>query len=606
MNGESMKGNPRWLWVSLLGLALLCWLAFFNGLGALGLMDKTEALFVEVGHQMHRRNDWVTPWWNGERFFDYPVWGYWMVALAFRLFGVSAWAARLPVALAASSVVVAAFFLLWHWGGPQERFTERFGRAALGAGILATSPGWIGWGRTSTTDMFLSSAISLALLAFLLAHLQPSSSPLARVGRIGLALFSAIAVLAKGPVGVLLPLLVIGAFLLLSGQWRRWMKPSHLLPMVALFLAVAAPWYGAAAQVNGSDFLGGFLGFSNLQRFTTVIYDHPGPPWFYLPWLVILLFPWSLFLPVAFASLGFWRLDRWRTASHPPSPAGTVELFLLLWLLIPLAFFSAAATKLPGYILPIVPAGSLLVALFLLPYSPPGSDPGRAARTAGSAPLNRPTRISGSLQAILLGVMAVAAVFAPRWAATDPAHPAFAAALEASGLPLLLASILGLTALALVVLLWRGNDRRWLGLASLVGFLSILAFVVPPLGPLIDRERLLPIRHLAEQARLLARPEEPLWVVGTKRYSTLFYGGETAAFVSGKESIQRRLRKERPSLLLSSSSRTARLLGDRHDLEALEWPVSAVERLGKMGEQELWRVRLPLGGLTSGNGEPPQ
>lgn len=600
-----MEGNPRWAWLSLLGLTLLCWLAFFNGLGTLGLMDKTEALFVEVGHQMHLRNDWVTPWWNGERFFDYPVWGYWVVALAFRLFGVSPWAARLPVALAASSVVVAAFLLLWHWGGPQERLQVRLGRAALGAGVLATSPGWIGWGRTSTTDMFLSSAISLALLAFLLAHLQPSGSPLAALGRIGLALFSAIAVLAKGPVGVLLPLLVIGAFLLLSDQWRRWMKPTHLLPMVALFFAVAAPWYGAAAQVNGSAFLGGFLGFSNLQRFTTVIYDHPGPPWFYLPWLVILLFPWSLFLPVAFAALGFWRLDRWRTPSEPSSPAGTVELLLLLWLLIPLAFFSAAATKLPGYILPIVPAGALLVALFFSPLPPGGREHGRTARSVVAPPLNRPTRISGLVETILLGVMAMAAVFAPRWAATDPAHPNFAATLEASGLPLLLASILGLAALALAIILVRGNDRRWLGLASLTGFLSIMALVVPPLASLIDRERLLPIRQLAQHARSLARPEEPLWVVGTKRYSTLFYGGESAAFVSGKESIERRLRKDRPSLLLSARSSTARLLGDRQVLEELEWPANAVDRLGKIGEQELWRVRLPIGGLTSGNGEPP-
>jgi len=601
-----MEVNPRWAWLSLLGLALLCWLAFFNGLGTLGLMDKTEALFVEVGHQMHLRNDWVTPWWNGERFFDYPVWGYWMVALAFRLFGLSAWAARLPVALAASSVVVATFYVLWHWGGAQERLPVRWGRAALGAGVLATSPGWIGWGRTSTTDMFLSSAISLALLAFLLAHLQPSDSPLAVLGRIGLALFSAIAVLAKGPVGVLLPLLVIGAFLLLSDQWRRWMKPIHLLPMVALFLAVASPWYVAAAQVNGSDFLGGFLGFSNLQRFTTVIYDHPGPPWFYLPWLVILLFPWSLFLPVAMAALGFWRLDRWRPSSQSPSQAGTVGLFLLLWLLIPLAFFSAAATKLPGYILPILPAGALLVALFFWPLPQSASDLGRAETPGSASLLNRPTRVSGAVEALLLAAMAMAAVFAPRWAATDPAHPSFAATLEASGLPLLLASLLGLTALSLAYIVVRGNDRRWLGLASLAGFLSILAFVIPPLAPLIDRERLLPIRQLAQQARSLAGPEEPLWVVGTKRYSTLFYGGETAAFVSGKESIQRRLRKDRPSLLLSSRSRTARLLGDRQALEDLEWPANAVERLGKMGEQELWRVRLPFGGLTSGYGEPPQ
>jgi 4-amino-4-deoxy-L-arabinose transferase-like glycosyltransferase len=601
-----MGGDRRWAWLSLLGLVLLCWLAFFRGLGTLGLMDKTEALFVEVGHQMHLRNDWVTPWWNGERFFDYPVWGYWMVALAFRVLGVSAWAARLPVALAASSVVVAAFAMLWHWGGGQERLQTRWGRAALGAGVLATSPGWIGWGRTSTTDMFLASAISLALLAFLLAHLQPSASPLAVLGRIGMALFSGIAVLAKGPVGVLLPLLVIGAFLLLSDQWRRWLNPIHLLAMGALFLAVAAPWYGAAAQANGADFLGGFLGFSNLQRFTSVIYDHPGPPWFYLPWLLLLLFPWSLFLPVAFAGLGFWRRDRWRSALQPPAPGDTVGLFLLLWLLIPLAFFSAAATKLPGYILPIVPAGALLVALFLSPLPHGPTDAGRAPTSRSASALNRSTRLSASLEALLLGAMAVAAVMAPRWAATDPAHPTFAATLSASGLPLLLGILLGLSALALAVIAARGNDRRWLGVANLAGFLAILAFVIPPLAPLIDRERLVPIRQLARQARSVARPQEPLWVMGTKRYSTLFYGGETAAFVSGKESLQRRLRKDRPSLLLSPSGSTARLLGDRQVLESLDWPIDAVDRLGKMGEQELWRVRLPLSGPTSGNGEAPQ
>jgi hypothetical protein len=122
---------------------------------------------------------------------------------------------------------------------------------------------------------------------------------------------------------------------------------------------------------------------------------------------------------------------------------------------------------------------------------------------------------------------------------------------------------------------------------------AILALVVAPLGPLIDRERLWPIRQLARQARDVARPDEPLWVVGTKRYSTLFYGGETAAFVSGRESLEDRLRKDPTSLQLSTASETARLFGDRRHLEQLEWPAARVRRLARIGEQELWRVRLP-------------
>ncbi|MFM7264725.1 MAG: ArnT family glycosyltransferase, partial [Cyanobium sp.] len=165
--------------LSALALLVLCWLAFFHGLGALGLMDKTEALFVEVGHQMHQRGDWITPWWNGERFFDYPVWGYWMVSLGFLLFGVSAGASRLPVALAASAVVVATYLLLLSWAPAAEPLRRSRGRALLGASVLATSPGWIGWGRTSTTDMFLSSAITLALFSFLLTLRHPHHPRLA-------------------------------------------------------------------------------------------------------------------------------------------------------------------------------------------------------------------------------------------------------------------------------------------------------------------------------------------------------------------------------------------------------------------------------------------
>ena len=163
--GRQAKGPSKGLIVgiSVAWLVLICWLAFFSGLGTLGLMDKTEALFVEVGHQMLQRDDWVTPWWNGRAFFDYPVWGYWMVALSFRLFGITPWAARLPVALAASLVVSASFFLLWSLAPAGELLRPRWMRAALGSGILATTPGWIGWARSSTTDMFLSSAIALAL-----------------------------------------------------------------------------------------------------------------------------------------------------------------------------------------------------------------------------------------------------------------------------------------------------------------------------------------------------------------------------------------------------------------------------------------------------------
>ncbi|MFM7315002.1 MAG: ArnT family glycosyltransferase [Cyanobium sp.] len=562
---------------ALLILPILCGLAFFNGLGQLGLTDKTEALFVEVSRQMLVRHDPVTPWWNGAHFFDYPVWGYWMVAGSFRLFGLSETAARLPSALAASTVVASAFGLMLAWSPDGEAGRSRWGRALLAAGVLSTSPGWIGWGRVATTDMFLSSAVTLALFSFLLAH-RCSDEPLSgAAGRTGFALFAAIAVLAKGPVGLLLPGLVIVVFLSLTGQWGRWCRPGALLAMAALFTGVVLPWYVAATQANGSTFLDAFLGFSNVQRFTSVLYRHPGPPWFYLPWLLLLLLPWSLFLPSAMAATRFWSWNRWRRA--PLDRSLELPLFLLLWLVLMVAFFSAAATKLPGYILPSLPAGSLLVALWWQPL--PGAAP----------PGERALAWSGGGNALLLGLLAPAAAIAPRWAANDPAHPGFGAALGASGLPLRLSVLLALGAIACVVLLLQSDRRRWLWLPNMATFLAILSLVIAPLAPLLDRERQLPIRQLSIAAREASQPHEPLWVIGTRRYSVLFYSDRNAVFLDGRRPIRRGLRQDPASLGLSPASRSVLLLGDRHALDKLDLPAGAVQRLQQRDQQELWRVR---------------
>jgi 4-amino-4-deoxy-L-arabinose transferase-like glycosyltransferase len=473
--------------------------------------------------------------------------------------------------------VFAGFGLLLTRASPEEPARQRWGRGLLAAGVLATSPGWIGWGRVATTDMFLSSAITLALFSFLLAHRHREQPLPAGIGRIGFALFSAIAVLAKGPVGLLLPGLVIVLFLSLTGQWRHWWRPGALLAMALLFAGVCLPWYAAATQANGGVFVEGFLGFSNIQRFTNVLYRHPGPPWFYLPWVLLLLLPWSLFLAPAMAALRFWKWSQWRRAAADPGLE--LPLFLLLWLVVIVGFFSAAATKLPGYILPALPAGSLLVALWWRPMAPL------------AAPGTRALGFWGGIDGLLLAVLAIAAAIAPRWAATDPAHPGFAIALSASGLPLRLALLLGVSAIATLLLLRRDDHRQWLWIPNLAGFLAILALVIAPLAPLLDRERQLPIRTLARSAREAARAGEPLWVIGTKRYSVLFYGGETAAFLSGRGSLEEALRHAPHTLGLTDASPSVRLLGDRRDLEDLQLPTDRIVKLKRAGEQELWRVQ---------------
>ena len=584
--------------LALLGLFGLCALAFVNGLGGLGLMDKTEGLFVEVPRQMLLSGDWVTPRWNGEIFFDYPVWGYWMVGLSFRLFGISEGAARLPAALAASATVLALFAVLLLIAPEAERPSRRVGRATLCATVLALSPGWVGWGRSSVTDMFLASGITLALLGFVLAWCAAERPLLRRLGHGALALFCGIAVLAKGPVGLLLPGLVIIGFLLLRRQLLPEVLRTPWLALLALFLGVTLPWYAAAAAANGSTFIGRFLGFSNLERFTSVLYSHPGPPWFYLPWVVVLLLPWSLFLPVAVSRLRLWRPAVW----HGPAGPGDLPLLAAVWLVVIVAFFSAAATKLPGYILPAVPGGLLLVGLLFVPFSPPAE---ATSSPSSLPPFGAGLRWSGAVNALLLALAAVAAVLAPRWIGGDPAYPHFAAAVQASPLPLLLAIPLALAALAVLLqcLQSRGADdpaaadalsRLWMPNAA--AFAAVLALVVPVLTPLLDRERLLPIRQLARLAAREARAEEPLVVVGYKRYSVAYYSGRPVLFVSTANGARRALsgreREHVPPAISGNPSPSILLLGS--DAELLEFGIGPGDAtlLARRDSHQL--LRLPV------------
>jgi 4-amino-4-deoxy-L-arabinose transferase-like glycosyltransferase len=562
----------RSLLLALLALAGLCGLAFGQQLGSLGLMDKTEGLFVEIPRQMLTSGDWITPRWNGEIFFDYPVWGYWMVALSFRLLGVSEWAARLPVVLAASASVFAVFGLLLLVARTSEPHHQRIGRATLGATVLALSPGWLGWGRSSVTDMFLASAVTLALLGFVVAHTAEAHRLWQRrLGFMALAVFCGIAVLAKGPVGLLLPGLVMLVFWALKGTLLKELRTTPWIPLVLLFLGVAAPWYGLATAANGSEFLGRFLGFSNLERFTSVIYDHPGPPWFYLPWVLLLLLPWSLFLPVACARLRFWRLQVWRQAE----PGEDL-------LVVMVAFFSAAATKLPGYILPALPGGALLAALLFVPLSP-------------SPALGAGMRITGWINGVLLVVMAFAAVLTPRWIEQDPSYPAFADAIRGSGLPVLLFLPLLAGGVALLVVLLRRSDLlQWLWIPNAAALASVLALVLPVLIPLVDRERQLPIRTLARLAGEQGLPEEPLLVVGYKRYSVVYYSGRPVLFVSSPRRASREVaqgeRLPESVLLLGSDAELLEFgigpgdgtpLGRRDAHRLLRLPTQRLETLGR-------------------------
>ena len=304
-------------------------------LGAVPLVGPDEPRYARVAVEMHRSGDRVTPTLQGAPWLEKPVLYYWLAGMAFSVLGETETAARLP-SVAAALLLVAATAVI---GG------RLYGRAAgLHAGfILATSLMVFAYGRAATMDMLVAAGISTAIGLFALDLLgilrAPATIPTAYV-------FMALATLAKGPLGVLLPGLVVAGYILATREWRllwRAVSPAG----IALFLLVAGPWYFSIYRAQGQAFVDVFVLNHNVERFTSTIHNHPGSPLYYLPVLVAGLFPWSgLLLPgLAGTSPRKSRLD----------------LFALFWLLLPLAFFSMAGSKLPGYILPCLPPAALLM-----------------------------------------------------------------------------------------------------------------------------------------------------------------------------------------------------------------------------------------------------
>jgi 4-amino-4-deoxy-L-arabinose transferase-like glycosyltransferase len=314
-------------------LALVLALLIFR-LGAVPLLGPDEPRYTRVAVEMHRAGEWVTPTLQGEPWLEKTPLFYWLAGGAFSLLGETEVAARLPSVVAAVLLVGITAFVGVRLYGPA---------AGLHAGFVAgTSVLLFAYGRAASMDMLLAATVTASIgLGGL--YLLGLAGPRALIGA---AAFAGLATLAKGPLGLLLPLLVLGASILATRQWRP-ARQLVSLPVLGAFVVVAAPWYVAILIEQGRRFIDVFVLEHNIQRFTSTIHHHPGPVWYYLPVLLVGLFPWSgLAIPALFGL----------------RPRGSrSDLFLLLWLALPLVFFSLAGSKLPGYVLPCVPPLAILM-----------------------------------------------------------------------------------------------------------------------------------------------------------------------------------------------------------------------------------------------------
>jgi 4-amino-4-deoxy-L-arabinose transferase-like glycosyltransferase len=323
-------------------LLVLLAAAWLTSLGARPLYKTDEARYGEIAREMAQSGDWVTPRLNGFKYFEKPPLQYWATAASFKLFGEHDWAARLWTGLMALFGVALTFYAGNRLFGPPA--------GTLAAALLAASPLYVLLGQFTTLDMGVSIFHPAAIVAFAVAQ-QPGERR-ARAWMLCAWAACALAVLSKGLIGVVLPAAAVALYVLLRRDWGL-LARLELLRGGALFLALAAPWFVAVSVAN-REFVQFFFVHEHWLRFTTTIHHRSHPAWYFVPVLALGVAPWLL---VALAA--------WPAALRRPGPGFSAPLFLALWALVVFAFFSASGSKLPGYILPLVPALALLGAAFV-------------------------------------------------------------------------------------------------------------------------------------------------------------------------------------------------------------------------------------------------
>jgi 4-amino-4-deoxy-L-arabinose transferase-like glycosyltransferase len=330
-------------------LAGFCAFLFFYGLGQFGLIGADEPRYAQVAREMLQRHDWVTPTLGGQPWLEKPPLYYWQAMLAYSAFGVSDGAARLPSAFDATLLVVAIYFFL-------RRFRRGF--EVDGALIAASCAGMIGYARAASTDMPLAVAFGIAMLGWWAWRESGRKFYLA-----GFYAFIALGMLAKGPVAPFLAGLVIICHALAAREPKTILK-TLWLPGMILFCAIALPWY-VAVQIRNPQFLREFILEHNLGRFSRNLYHHTEPFWYYLPVVALAILPWTVFAVGAFVQSARRWWDRRSVAELTAETETRFGIFGCCWLIVPVIFFSFSESKLPGYILPAIPAAALLLVDYL-------------------------------------------------------------------------------------------------------------------------------------------------------------------------------------------------------------------------------------------------
>jgi 4-amino-4-deoxy-L-arabinose transferase-like glycosyltransferase len=449
---------------------------------------------------------------NGLKYFEKPPLQYWATAAAYSAFGASEWTARLWTGLTGFLGVVLVFF------AGQRLFGARVGLYA--AAVAASTAMYVTMGHMLTLDMGLAFFASAAVLATALAQRDQADESERRRWMLLAWAAAALAVLSKGPVGMVLPAGAVAVYVLVERDWRI-LARLHVASGALLFAALCVPWFVAVSAVN-PEFLRFFFIHEHFERFLTQEHGRYQPAWYFVPVVLLGVLPWVLGLAPAL----------WHGWQRSADTVFQPRRFLLVWCALVLVFFSASGSKLPSYVLPIFPALALLTGSTLA-----SSGPRFALAQAATAGL-------------LAVALAAAASQATRYAAAN-----LPVELLAGYVPWLLAAAAALLAAA-GISAWLALRGRLTAATLALAFGSLVSVQTATSG----HEALSPAYsayHVAQQIRDQLKPDVPFYMVDTFDHSLLFYLRRTATMVGVKNELEQPITWE-PGRFLPDTAAFAR------------------------------------------------
>ncbi len=570
--------NRGILLILAIGIALYIW-----KLGSTGLVDETPPLFASAGRAMSETGDWLTPRVNGLPRYDKPPLVYWLMGAFYSLPGnnlwdpLGTWAARLPSAI--SSILMMCFLgdTVMRWpqaGDPYPRRT-----AVSVALCFGLSPLILLWSRTAVSDPLLCATLGISLISLWRQYVRPSCNSWL-LGWV----FLGLAVLAKGPVSIVLTLMVLCIFGTVQRDLRCLARRVNLIKGIFLALLISSPWYILELFFEGKPFWDSFFGYHNLQRFTSVVNSHLQPWWFFGLVMIIASLPFTPFL-----FLGLFQSFRCHFLMHDTvvrDRESSLKSYAACWVVAVLLFFTFAATKLPSYWLPAIPASALLIGLTL----------------AVPSVQHKGLRFAWILTFMCLFLLAIAFWVSPLWVPLiqDPEMPSLANELLESMLPIRAAVVFSV---ALLIGIIFNSFMRVGGLLPVQGILiSFCLFTFLPLWSLGDKLRHLPVRQVAGLINNLSGQTEPLAMVGVMKPSLHFYTGKVILYEGRSPqalvNLDDRLSKDnRKGALLSQDlknqvRKSLLLVIDRSTSEMPYWQNLFPETLGELGIYRLWRLDI--------------